>query len=375
MSGLSARLPDVAGNSSSTSPTGRSSLRDVARVAGVSMATASRVMSRANYPVRATLRAQVEQAAEALGYTPNPLAQAMATGRSKTIGVIVGASTDPYFAEVTRGVEERSRRDGYLTILCSSERDLKVEAAYLRLLREHRAAGVVLVGGAYRDAIGATAFGREIEESVEQGMEVVSLSPRHDLTGVPTIVVDDRRMLADLTGYLASLGHRELVFVGPDEGFSTSDVRLEGLRQAAKALHLPEPRVLRTGFDYHAGRQAAIRMLQDGLPDAVVGFSDETALGVLMTLRDAGIAVPDRVSVAGVDSTREAEFVGLTTVSVPMRELGAVAAAKVIEPAPAAGVVGQLLAHRIVPRQTTGRQATERQATRRRVTSEVAAVG
>jgi LacI family transcriptional regulator len=343
----------------------RSSLSDVARLAGVSPATASRVISGADYPVSATLRAKVEQAARTLGYTPDPVARAMATGRSRTIGVIVGAATDPYFAEVTHGVEERARRDGYLTILCSSDRELDVETAYLRLLREHRAAGAVLVGGAFDDSARLEAFRREVELATEQGMEVVCLAPRPHLAGVPTVSVDDRRMMADLTGYLASLGHRRLAFVGPADGFSTSDVRLAGLRETVAALQLPEPMVLRTGFDYHAGRQAAIRMLEDDLPDAVIGFSDETALGVLMTLRDAGVAVPERVSVAGVDSTREAEFVGLTTISIPMRELGAAAAARIIDPAREAGLAREVIKHRIVPRQTTARRVVPAMAAAR----------
>lgn len=320
------------------------------------MATASRVLSGADYPVSAALRLQVETAAQALGYKPDPVARAMATGRSRTIGVIVGATTDPYFAEVTRGVEDRARPDGYLTFICSSDRDLDVETAYLRLLREHRAAGVVLVGGAFDEPAHVARFERELQLAMEHGMELVSLAPRPHIAGVPTVAVDDRRMLADLTGYLASLGHRRLVFVGPAEGFSTSDVRLEGLREAAAALRLPEPVVLRTGFDYHAGRQAAIRMLESDLPDAVIGFSDETALGVLITFRDAGIAVPERVSVAGVDSTREAEFVGLTTVSVPMRALGSAAAARIIDPTNRGGAAREVLAHRIVPGQTSGRR-------------------
>ena len=127
----------------------RPGLADVAREAGVSLATASRVISGSAYPVSAAKRHRVEEAVRASGYVPDPVAQAMVRGRTRTIGVIAGALSDPYFTEVTRGVEESARRAGFLTMLCSSDRDPGRELAYLELLRGHRATGAVLIGGAY----------------------------------------------------------------------------------------------------------------------------------------------------------------------------------------------------------------------------------
>ena len=106
-----------------SSSSGRPALADVARAAGMSLATASRVISCSSYPVSDATRRRVEEAARASGYVPDPVAQALVHGRTRTIGVIAGALSDPYFTEVTRGVEESARRAGFLTILCSTDRD------------------------------------------------------------------------------------------------------------------------------------------------------------------------------------------------------------------------------------------------------------
>lgn len=331
----------------------RPSLEDVARAAGVSQATASRVISGAEYPVSEPVRRRVLTAAERLGYVPDPLAQAMATGTSRMIGVIVGAATDPYFAEVMRGIEEYARRAGYLTILCSADREASIETAYVRLLRGHRAAGIVLVGGAFEPSPDSADLTAELIDGRAAGMQIIALTDRRSLTGFPLITVDDTAMLHDLVGHLIRNGHRRLAFVGPDAGFSTSDRRLDGFLAAARAGRLPEPVVVRTGFDFDAGRRAALQLLHEGLPDAVVGWSDETSLGVVAALTEAGLRIPEDIAVAGVDGTREAELVGLTTVTVPMYELGATAAARILNrtgPEP----TRTMLPHRLAARRTTG---------------------
>src|SRR6266540_3846639 len=152
------------------------SLADVARRAGVSVATASRVASGSSYAVSPERFERVEKAILELGYTPNVLARALARDESLAIGVIVGDITDPYFGEVTRGIEDYARRAGYLTILCNADRNASVEQA------------------------------------VGERARVIAIADRA-LDGVPVISVDNEAMLADLTDYVASLGHERIAFV------------------------------------------------------------------------------------------------------------------------------------------------------------------
>jgi LacI family transcriptional regulator len=314
------------------------SLSDISRHAGVSIATCSRVLNGSAHPVSAATRERVMRAAHELGYEPSPLARALATRSSRIVGVIVGDIVDPYFAEIARGVEDVAARLGYLTMVCSADLGTSAELAHVRLLRDYKAAGIVFAGSG-RVADPSTG---ELATAVA-GTRVVALA-RRDFDA-PSIVFDNEAAAHDVTAYVRGLGHERIVFVeGPPE-LHTSAQRLAGFRRAGGSEHL------RGGFGYEDGLAAADSLLaRDRLPDAVVAANDDAAIGVLMRLREAGIDVPGQVSVAGIDDTRPARFVGLTTVTAPLREMGRLAAETVLERRAPESVV---LPHRLAPRATT----------------------
>jgi LacI family transcriptional regulator len=162
------------------------------------------------------------------------------------------------------------------------------------------------------------------------------------------VLVDNRAAAADATEHLLSLGHRRIAFVEGPPGLHTSAQRLEGFEQAMAAAGA-EPFRVPGGFEYEAGDAAAARLLAGELPDAVLAVNDEVAIGMLTGLRRGGIDVPGRVSVAGIDDTRPARLVDLTSVSLPLHELGVIAARVILE-----GAEGDVvLPHRVVPRATT----------------------
>jgi LacI family transcriptional regulator len=314
------------------------SLSDISRHAGVSIATCSRVLNGSAHPVSAATRERVMRAAHELGYEPSPLARALATRSSRIVGVIVGDIVDPYFAEIARGVEDVASPLGYLTMVCSADLGTSAELAHVRLLRDYKAAGIVFAGSG-RVADPSTG---ELATAVA-GTRVVALA-RRDFDA-PSIVFDNEAAAHDVTAYVRGLGHERIVFVeGPPE-LHTSAQRLAGFRRAGGSEHL------RGGFGYEDGLAAADSLLaRDRLPDAVVAANDDAAIGVLMRLREAGIDVPGQVSVAGIDDTRPARFVGLTTVTAPLRAMGRLAAETVLERRAPESVV---LPHRLAPRATT----------------------
>jgi LacI family transcriptional regulator len=327
-------------------------LADVARRAQVSKSTASRVVSGADYPVSRAARARVQQAVLDLCYTPNAVARALATRTSRAIGLIVGDILDPYFAEIARGMEDWTRRRDYLTIVCNADRSAARELAYLRLLRDNHAAGVVFAGGAFAESEEAEELRELAVAARERGMHLLTVVERPLDPGMAVIGVDNRAVAYDITAYLASLGHKRIAFVDGPRGFTTADLRREGFIAAVKDAGLGEPLLYPGGFDYEAGRTCALRILADRLPDAIVTFNDISALGVLVALRQAGVDVPRDVSVAGIDGTRDSQLLDLTTVKVPMYEIGAAAARAVIEPTEAPNQ-RLVLPHRVVPRGTT----------------------
>jgi LacI family transcriptional regulator len=169
----------------------------------------------------------------------------------------------------------------------------------------------------------------------------------------PSVLVDNRGAARDATEHLLGLGHRRIAFVEGPPGLHTSAHRLEGFEAAiaaagAEAVRLPG------GFEYEAGAAAADELLASGdLPDAALGVNDEVAIGLLTGLRRGGIDVPGRVSVAGIDDTRPARLVDLTSVSLPLHELGEMAARVILE-----GAEGDIvLPHRLVARATTAARA------------------
>jgi LacI family transcriptional regulator len=339
-----------------SSASGRGSLADVSRLAGVSVATASRVLNGSTHPVAAATRERVLAAARELGYSPSALAQALVTKRSRIIGVIVGDVVDPYFAEITRGVEDVAGRAGYLTIVCNADRRTSAERQYLDVLRDYRAVGAIFAGSG---AVGEDEEGRELLRSIDrardQGMNVIALATRS--FPAQRVTVDNRGASYDLTDYLLSLGHRRIAFVSGPTGFYTSFERLEGFNAALERSGVEPGPVYDGDFSYEAGQAAAVRMLAERrLPDAIIGANDETAIGVLTSLRQAGAEVPDAVSVGGIGNTRLAHFLDLTTVSVPTYELGAIAARRIL-----GGETGEvdavtILPHRLVTRATTSRR-------------------
>jgi LacI family transcriptional regulator, galactose operon repressor len=330
------------------------SLADISRRAGTSVATASRVLNGSTHPVSEATRARVLQAAADLGYAPSALAQALVTRSSRIIGVIVNDIVDPYFAEIARGVEDVAGRMDHLVMVCNADHRIEAETEYVRALREYHAAGLVFAGSGAESAPANAALTAEVEAAAARGARVVALA-RRDFSAA-RVGVDNVSAAYDLTDYLISLGHRRIAFVDGPPGLYTSAERRAGFIDAMAAARLESDLRVDGGFDFESGLDAGRRLLaQRPLPDAVVAANDEAAIGVLTALRHAGVDVPGEVSVAGIDDTRPARFVELTTVNLPLYELGAVAARHILA-GPDEAPANVLLSHRLVPRRSTARR-------------------
>jgi LacI family transcriptional regulator len=321
------------------------SLADISRLAGVSIATASRVLGGSSHPVSESTRSRVLQAAEELGYRPSELARALVKRTSRIVGVIVGDVVDPYFAEIARGVEDVAARRDHLTMVCNTDRRQAAELAHLSALRDYHAAGVVFAGSGYAGE--SRAIADAVVDLQNRGAVVVALAARE--LDCPHVLVDNVAAARDATEHLLDLGHRRIAFVEGPAGLLTSGQRREGF-DAAMAAAGADPVRLPGGFEYEAGDHAADELLAAGpLPDAILAVNDEVAVGLLTGLRRGGVAVPDDVSVAGIDDTRPARLVDLTSVCLPLRELGERAARAIL-----GGESGDaVLPHRLVRRGTT----------------------
>jgi LacI family transcriptional regulator len=300
------------------------SLTEIANVAGVSVATVSRVLSGSSHPVSEKTRERVHRAAGVLDFHPNMLARGLVTNRSHTIAVIVHDISDPYFAEIVRGLEDSAHLHGYQLFISSSDREPDRELAYVRAFLSHRVDAIVFAGGGLVDPD----YEAELEALLQPFRErnaVVLLSPRGD--GAPFIAPDNVGGARDMTRHLLELGHRRIGFIDGPPGFPPSSERAEGYRLGLSAAGIePDPELAASGrFDEDGGARAAAELL-DRRPDltALFAANDVMAFGALRELRGRGIEVPGDVSLAGFDDIRMAGYLhpSLTTVRVPMYELG-----------------------------------------------------
>ncbi|HLZ57687.1 MAG TPA: LacI family DNA-binding transcriptional regulator [Ktedonosporobacter sp.] len=311
------------------------SIVHVAERAGVSIATASRVMSNSSYPVSPATRQKVLEAATELGYTPNSLARSLRSQHSKLIAVLVGDNADPYFAEIMRGVEEIANEHGYLTIVCNSDRNPVKELHYLRTLRDYRADGVIFAGGGLNEAGHNQRITEIAHEMMERGAAVITLA-QHMLQ-VPSIQADNQGGARKMTERLIELGHRRIAFVTGPSNLTVAAMRLQGYMAAMHEAGLEiDPELLLEGnFNQPGGEQAAHRITQipiERRPTAVFAGNDATAFGVMLGLVQHGWHVPNDISVCGFGDLPMAQVVmpPLTTVHIPVRDLGRSGALKLL---------------------------------------------
>jgi LacI family transcriptional regulator len=306
------------------------SITEVARLAGVSIATASRVVSEADYPVSAHTRERVLSAAKELDYVPNALARGLLKSQIPVVGVIVHDITDPYFAEVVRGVEDAAESGGYLVVTCSSEREGERETSYVRLLRSMRAAGVIFAGSGMDDQASLEELPRHVAALQASGAAVIHLSP-HAL-GAPEISIDNQAGIASMVAALVGLGHRRIAFMAGPKSLYVARERLAGYRRglADAGIAVDEKLIIDTGFSAEAGARAIDDLLaahsEPGTDfTAIMCANDLLALGALQRLHEHGIDVPGKVSVAGFDDIPVAAMTApsLSTVRIPLREMGA----------------------------------------------------
>ncbi|MGH3588765.1 MAG: LacI family DNA-binding transcriptional regulator [Pseudonocardia sp.] len=336
-----------------------SSLAEVSRVAGVSVSTASRVLTGSKHPISAATRARVLAAAEQVGYSPSALARALVSRTSRLMGVLVSDIGNPYFSVIARGVDDVATREGFVTMLSNVDRRNGTEIARVQTMRDYRAAGVIFAGSGFVDDPQAAELAAAVRHAQEQGIRAVALAVR-DLD-CPVIAVDNRAAAYDLTDHLVALGHRRIAFIEGRAGMINSELRREGFLACMRDAGLAGlAEVQPGGFDYEAGHAATLRLIaHPPVPDAILAANDEAAVGALNALRQARLDVPGTVSVAGIDDLRVARFVGLTTVSVPLYEMGAMAARHIVE-ASAAGNADNptttVLSHRLIERETTARR-------------------
>ncbi|MDQ8702763.1 LacI family DNA-binding transcriptional regulator [Streptomyces sp. LHD-70] len=293
---------------------------DVARRAGVSVATVSHVVNETR-PVRPATRAAVVAAIDELGYTHNTLARSLVTSRTHSIGLAVSATANPYFTDILRGVESSALEHGYSLLIADPHDDPEHELRAVKLLHERRVDGLVVAPSARPDAL--------LDYVRRTALPTVFLD-RLAGDGHDQVCAENEEPVARLVTHLAAAGHRRIALVAGAPGLSTTTERIAGHRIGLDRAGLPyDPALVVGGESSAEGAERATGELLalDRPPTALVTANNTMTIGALRALRSAGLRVPDDMALAGFDDFAWADVFEprLTVVDQPSREIGATA--------------------------------------------------
>ncbi|MBS0024016.1 LacI family DNA-binding transcriptional regulator [Microbacterium paraoxydans] len=302
-------------------------LSDVARLAGVSQSTASRVVNGSARRVDAEYRERVLDAARRLGYAPNIAAQAVARGASHRIALITGGIADAYFSAMTASIMSAAEKIDLRVSLAVSSRRTERELELVRELRGEHPRAIILAGTGYTDARSDPAVEAELLRYQETGGRVVLIS-RTDMP-FETVYFDNFEGARRLAVEMVARGYRSPLLLGSDLPLRSMQERIEGFTAgfAEAGIAIPPSRVLRPAFHWDGAREL-VTSLDDSVlasTDLVFAVTDDLALGALNGLRGRGIEMPGRIGVAGFDDITTLRDVvpSLTSVHVPVDEVAA----------------------------------------------------
>lgn len=305
-----------------------STIRDVARRAGVSVATVSRVVNSSAHRVSPRTHRRVMTAVAELGYHANVIAQGLKKRTTRTVALIVPDISNPFFPAIARGIEDIARLRGYAVLLCNTYEDLARENAYLQLLRKRWVDGLIFA------TVGSNT--EHLRALRRERMPVVLIARDVEGVSIDAVLVDNFRGGVEATTHLLRLGHRQVVHIGGPPSLHVAAERRRGYLEALAAAGIPaRPAHIAEGdFTAEGGRRAINLLLERRVEfTAVVAANDLMAIGAMEALRTAGRRIPEDVAVVGFDDITFASLVSpaLTTVAQPKYRMGQMAMERLFE--------------------------------------------
>ncbi|MEP7037086.1 MAG: LacI family DNA-binding transcriptional regulator [Acidobacteriota bacterium] len=302
-----------------------SSIKDIASEAGVSTATVSHVINKTRF-VSEKVRTRVLEAIELHNYYPNAHARSLASGSSRIFGLVISDIANPFFPELVKNIETAAYEHGYDVVLSNTNYDAERASHYVRRFIERKVAGVALMTSEMDKSLIAELARCEVPvvflDSGKTGLHMSNLRVRY-AEGIKQAIL-----------HLVELGHTNVAFISGLENLHSAKRRLEAFTQTMREV-LPNAkiRVYQGDFKIEGGKRAAAEMLRGELPTAVIAANDLMAFGAISEFRRAGLNVPVDISVVGFDNIAFSSLVepALTTVNLPLGELGRMAVKALIE--------------------------------------------
>ena len=293
-------------------------IKDVAKRAGVAISTASAALNR-SAPVSEDVIAKVEEAVRTLGYIPHGAAQSLRSGQSKLIGLIVPNIINPHFAAVARIIENVCLSAGYLSMVFSTGQDSERESQILRMMRNQRVAGLIIIPTRSDEA-----HGRRLKSEIH--VPTVLLDMYVEGLDYDVVKLDNVTGMRMATEHLIKLGHRRIAVLTGIAGLVTSEDRLAGYLEAHRRAGIAvEPSLMLRGeYEQATALESVLKAMERAdRPTAVVSFSNMMTLGALQAFQRLGLEVPRDVSIVGMDDFEFAELLNPppTVVRVPLAKM------------------------------------------------------
>ncbi|GGH88111.1 LacI family transcriptional regulator [Pullulanibacillus pueri] len=295
---------------------------DVAREAGVSMATVSRVVN-GNPNVKPTTRKKVQDAIKRLGYRPNAVARGLASKKTTTVGVIIPDISSIFFSELARGIEDIATMYKYNIILSNSDQNEDKEVHLIQTMLGKQVDGIVFMGGKITDELA--------EEFKQSPVPIVLAATIDDREEIPSVNIDYEQAAYDAVSYFVDRGHKRIAAVsGPLHDPINGLKKIEGYKRALEdgKLKTDDELVAVGDYTYDSGKEATEQLLAlSEPPTAIFAAGDEMALGVIHHIQDIGLNVPEDIEIVSCENTRLAQMVRptLSSIVLPMYDIGAVA--------------------------------------------------
>lgn len=324
-------------------------IRQVAKEAGVSVATVSRVLN-GHDTVTPKTRTKVEEAIKKLKYEPNMLGRNLRHSESRLLLILIPSISNPFYSEIIRGIESTALKQNYNILLCETDSNPEREDIYFDLLRKKMADGIISMD---------PAVNLDTLMQLAERHAIVQCSEYSIGSGIPYVSIDNEEAAYRAVNHLIKLGHEKIALMNSDEKFLYARQRLAGYKKALTDHGIPvnDDYIFQTeqlGFEY--GQQIMRKILHlQNRPTAVFAVADLLAIGALKEIKSSGLHVPDDIAVVGFDKIDFSNMTHptLTTVAQPMYKMGTIAAKMLIDTIRGGEVESVILEHELVIREST----------------------
>lgn len=324
-------------------------IQEVARKAGVSSATVSRVLNNTTV-VSSRTKLKVEKAIKELQYEPSMLGRNLRKSESRLLLVLIDSYSNPYYSNIINGIEDYSIANNYHILLCETDSNPERENIFLNMVRNKLADGVISMN---------PTITLEMLMDLAEKHSIVLCSEYYENGAIPYVTIDNEGAAYKAVKHLIKLGNEKIAFINYDESFIYARQRRRGYERALKEFGLPvrnEWIYHAEGLDFQDGVQALRKFFQcDDRPTAVFAVSDTLAIGALKEVNVRGMKIPDEMAVVGFDNINFSNMTNptLSTVSQPMYDMGYKAASMLIDSIQGKSVDSIVMDHELIIREST----------------------